>query len=109
MQSGGGPLSLTAHAYPLGEPTYTPYPGFVGWACSEANFLNLTRVSQVATYLGQFSQTVQEYGDPSQTRMVLEETASNSMVRVVGECLNRVFCICVRLRLRETTRYVFFI
>lgn len=80
--SGGGALSLTAHAYPLGPPTYLPAPGYPNWSCSEKNYLNLSRVADVSFYLGEFTALVQQFGDPAQTRMVLEETASNSMARL---------------------------
>ena len=49
-----------------------------------ANYLNLTRVNNIASYLGEFTAAVQQYGDPASTRMVLEETASNSLGGCVG-------------------------
>ena len=82
QSSGGGALSLTTHAYPLGPPTYAP--NSTRPSCSVANYLNLTRVNNIATYLGEFTSAVQQFGDPSATRMVLEETASNSLGGCVG-------------------------
>ena len=80
--SGGGALSLTTHAYPLGPPTYPP--NSTRPSCSVANYLNLTRVNNIASYLGEFTAAVQQYGSPADTRMVLEETASNSLGGCVG-------------------------
>jgi heparanase 1 len=80
--TGGGPLSFTAHAYPLGPPTYPPNSSRP--SCSIVNYLNLTRVNGLSTYLGQFSAAVAQFGDPATTRMVLEETASNSLGGCVG-------------------------
>jgi hypothetical protein len=51
--SGGGELAFTAHAYPLGPPTYTG--NSTRPSCSVANYLNLTRVSNLATYLAEFT------------------------------------------------------
>ncbi len=80
--SGGGLLSFTAHAYPLGPPSFWPQSNRP--SCSVNNYLNLTRVNNVASYLAEFSAAVAQYGDPTSTRMVLEETASNSMGGCVG-------------------------
>ena len=80
--TGGGALSFTAHAYPLGPPTYAPASSRP--SCSVANYLNLTRVSNVSSYLGQFSAAVAQYGSTTATRMVLEETASNSLGGCIG-------------------------
>jgi heparanase 1 len=80
--TGGGPLSFTAHAYPLGPPTYPPNSSRP--SCSVANYLNLTRVNGLSSYLGEFSAAVAQFGDPATTRMVLEETASNSLGGCVG-------------------------
>ena len=82
VASGGGALSLTTHAYPLGPPTYAP--NSTRPSCSVANYLNLTRVNNIASYLGEFTASVQQFGDPTATRMVLEETASNSLGGCVG-------------------------
>ena len=82
VASGGGALSLTTHAYPLGPPTYAP--NSTRPSCSVANYLNLTRVNNIASYLGEFTAAVQQFGDPAATRMVLEETASNSLGGCVG-------------------------
>ena len=82
QQSGGGPLSFSAHAYPLGPPTYAP--NYTTPSCSQANYFNLGRVSNLATYMQEFSAAVEQYGDVNSTRMVLEETASNSLGGCVG-------------------------
>jgi heparanase 1 len=82
QSSGGGALSFTTHAYPLGPPTYAP--NSTRPSCSSSNYLNLTRVNNIATYLGEFTAAVQQFGDPAATRMVLEETASNSLGGCVG-------------------------
>jgi len=90
--TGGGELAFSAHAYPLGPPTYlapSPYatPGFTAEhvaSCSVGNYLNLTRVSNLVTYLNEFSAVVAAFGNPSTTRLVLEETASNSLGGCIG-------------------------
>jgi heparanase 1 len=82
---GGGPLGFTAHAYPLGPPSWPigNAEGFTPVAntprCSLANFLNLESVLSLSSYLAEFSAAVAQFGEPSDTRMVLEETASNSL------------------------------
>ena len=71
--AGGGNISLTAHAYPLG-PASTPAA-----SCTAANFLNVSRVTAMGTWLSNWVSAVAAYGSPSETRLVLEETGSNSM------------------------------
>jgi len=89
--AGGGELGFTVHAYPLGEPTYelNNSAGLMPQSphnpsCTVANYLNLSRVSDVAAYLANFSAAVAAYGNASATRLVLEETASSSMGGCVG-------------------------
>jgi len=90
MATGGGQLGFTAHAYPLGPPIYPNGSQYTPWSiggnpsCSVNNYFNRTRVNNLAWYLGNFSAVIAQYGDPASTRMVLEETASNSLGGCVG-------------------------
>jgi len=89
--AGGRQLGFTVHAYPLGEPTYAAnnsaglMPQSVNNpSCTVANYFNLTRVNNLQNYLNNFSGAVSTYGNGSVSRLVLEETASNSMGGCVG-------------------------
>jgi len=88
MASGGGQLGFTAHAYPLGPPTYplnsSLTPTSANPSCSSSNYFNRTRVNNLSWYLGNFSAAVAQFGDPASTRFILEETASNSLGGCVG-------------------------
>ena len=72
VASGGGDISVTGHSYPLG-------PANVASQCTASNFLNVSRASNLASWLANWVAAVQQYGAPAETRLVLEETASNSL------------------------------
>ena len=88
--TGGGPLGFTAHAYPLGPPTYpngsanTPISVSGNPSCSVNNYFNRTRVNNLVWYLNNFTSVIAANGDLGTTRMVLEETASNSLGGCIG-------------------------
>ena len=90
MQTGGGQLGFTAHAYPLGPPTYptgSPYtPISIGGnpSCSVNNYFNRTRVNNLVRYLNNFTAVIAANGDLESIRLVLEETASNSLGGCIG-------------------------
>lgn len=81
-ETGGGELAWASHAYPLGPPSYAPESAKP--RCSVEHFLDRTNVEHVTAYLSEIRGDIGRFGDASATRLVLEETASNSLGGCVG-------------------------